>query len=77
MQKLFSAILSFVIVFACVFLLSAWLVTPHMPTMPEVPAAVYDPQFWATHWVGTLLGALVGLMSARSVMKRKKKVSYK
>ena len=77
MNKLLSALVSFAIVFGCVFLLCGWFVMPHLPAVPEIPPSVYDPQFWLSNWAGIGLGACLGLISARSVMKKKKTVKYK
>ncbi len=73
MKKLVTAAISFVLVFTCVFVLSGWFVTPYLPSMPEITFDVRDPQFWTTNWAGVALGGLMGLVSARSVLSKKKK----
>ena len=77
MNKLLSALISFAIVFACVFMLCGWFVMPHLPAVPEIPPSVYDPQFWLANWAGLAMGVGLGLISARQVMKKKKQVKYK
>ncbi len=73
MNKLIAAAISFVLVFTCVFVLSGWFVMPYLPSMSEITADVRDPQFWTSNWAGVGLGALMGLVSARSVLSSKKK----
>ena len=77
MNKLVSAAIFFVVVFICVFVLSGWFVTPYLPSMPELTADIRDPQFWTSNWAGVGLGGVVGLVSARSVLSKKKKKKAK
>lgn len=77
MNKLLSALVSFAIVFICVFMLCGWFVMPHLPSVPEIPPSMYEPQFWLSNWAGIAMGLGLGLISARSVMKKKKTVKYK
>ena len=73
MSKLVSAIVSFVLVFVCIFFLSEWFVAPHLSFLPSVPVTVRDHQFMVSNWAGIALGILLGLVSARSIVFRKKK----
>ena len=73
MNRLSGALVSFVVVFACVFLLSKQYVTPHLPTAGDVSAAMNDPAFWTANWAGVVLGGIFGLFVASTVMRRRKK----
>ena len=73
MKKMVTAVVSFSLVFLSVFLLSGWFISPHLPAMPDVPATVRRPEFWTANWAGVALGLLLGLLSAKSVMRPKKR----
>ena len=72
MKRLISALVSFVVVFGVIFVLSGWFVTPHLPKLPDIPAKISQPEFWTSNWPGVSLGGLMGLVSARSIVSRKK-----
>ena len=69
MNKLVSALLSFVVVFVCVFILSDMFLMPHLPAMPEVQVGSVA----TSNWVGIVLGAFLGWLSAKSILRTKKK----
>lgn len=71
MNKLVRALVSFGAVFAVVFLLSGWFITPHLPSSTQITAKLQDPQFWTSNWAGVVLGLLLGLVSARSILRRR------
>jgi heme/copper-type cytochrome/quinol oxidase subunit 2 len=73
MNRLSGALVAFAVVFACVFLLSKQYVTPHLPKSGDISAAMNDPAFWAANWAGVVLGGVVGLFVAGTVLRRPKR----
>ena len=71
MSRLSGAFVSFVIVFACVFLLSKQYVTPHLPSSGDLSAAMNDPAFWTANWAGLVLGSILGLFVASTVLRNR------
>ena len=65
-----SAIISFVVVFAFAFILGGWFLMPHLPPRPRRPVGVMEAEYWVTNWAGALLGLILGLLSARSALKK-------
>ena len=68
-----SAALSFTFVFVIAFILGGLFLMPHLPPVPSRPVGVFELDFWATNWAGALLGLLLGALSARSVLKSKRR----
>ena len=64
-----SAAVSFLFVFAVVFILGGLFLMPYLPPVPSRPVGVFEPAYWTTNWAGTLLGLLLGTLSARSALK--------
>ena len=73
MNRLSGALVAFAVVFGCVFMLSKQYVTPHLPKAGDVSAALNDPAFWAANWAGVVLGGVLGLFVAGTVMRRRRK----
>ena len=73
MNRLSGALVAFAVVFACVFLLSRQYVTPHLPKSGDISAAMNDPAFWTANWAGVVLGGVLGLFVASTVMRKRKK----
>jgi cell division protein FtsX len=73
MNRLSGALVAFAVVFACVFLLSRQYVTPHLPKSGDISAAFNDPAFWTANWAGVVLGGVMGLFVAGTVMRKRKK----
>ena len=73
MNRLSGALVAFAVVFACVFLLSRQYVTPHLPKSGDISAAFNDPAFWTANWAGVVLGGVLGLFVAGTVMRKRKK----
>ena len=71
MNRLSGALVAFVIVFACVFLLSKQYVTPHLPSSGDISAAMNDPAFWTANWAGVVLGAVCGVFVASAFVRRR------
>ena len=67
---MFSAIVSFVAVFAIVFVLGGLFLMPHLPPTPRHLVTVFEVEYWTTNWAGAVLGILLGGLSARSILKR-------
>jgi hypothetical protein len=73
MNRLTGALFTFAVVFACVFLLSKQYITPHLPKSGEITAAMNDPAFWTANWAGVVLGGIMGLFVAMTMMRKRKK----
>ena len=73
MNRLSGAFVAFVVVFACVFMLSKQYVTPHLPNSGDISAAMNDPAFWTANWAGLVLGGIFGLFVASTVLRRRKR----
>ena len=73
MSRLSGAFVAFVVVFACVFMLSRQYVTPHLPSSGDISAAVNDPAFWTANWAGVVLGAILGVSVASTMLRRRKR----
>jgi hypothetical protein len=71
MNRLSGAFVAFVVVFACVFLLSKQYVTPHLPSSGDISAAVNDPAFWTANWAGLVLGSILGLSVASTMLRKR------
>jgi Na+/phosphate symporter len=69
-MKYVSAAISFLFVFAGVFFLAGWFLMPHLPPVPDHPVSAFEAEYWKDNWIGYLLGAILGFLSARSVMKK-------
>jgi hypothetical protein len=65
-----SAIISFVVVLAMVFVLGGLFLMPYLPPVPRHPVTVFELEYWTTNWAGAVLGILLGGLSARSILKR-------
>jgi len=64
-MKYLSAFTSFIFVFAAVFFIASWFLMP--------PAHVFELEYWKDHWIGYLLGAILGGLSAYSVLRKERK----
>jgi hypothetical protein len=73
MSRLSGAFVAFVVVFACVFVLSRQYVTPHLPSTGDISAAMNDPAFWTANWAGVVLGSILGLSVASTVLRKRKR----
>ncbi len=69
-MKYISAFISFVFVFTGVFFLAGWFLMPHLPPVPDHPVSAFESEFWKDNWIGYVLGAVFGGLSARSVLKK-------
>ena len=69
-MKYISAFVSFAFVFVGVFFLAGWFLMPHLPPVPVQPVSAFEAEFWKDNWIGYLLGAVLGGLSARSVLKK-------
>ncbi|MEW6249258.1 MAG: hypothetical protein AB1716_01310 [Planctomycetota bacterium] len=69
-MKYVSASISFAFVFAGVFVLAGLFLMPHLPPVPERPVSAFEGEFWIDNWAGYVLGAVLGGLSARSVLKK-------
>ena len=69
-MKYISAFVSFAFVFAGVFFLAGWFLMPHLPPVPDHPVSIFEGEYWKNNWIGYLLGAVLGGLSARSVLKK-------
>ena len=69
-MKYSSALISFVFVFAGVFFLAGWFLMPHLPPVPDHPVTIFEREYWKHNWIGYLLGAVLGGLSARSVLRQ-------
>lgn len=65
-----SAITSFIVVFACCFVLGGWFLMPHLPPVPPRPVTVFELEYWTTNWAGALLGLALGGLSARAAYRK-------
>ncbi len=74
-MKYFSAIISFVFIFACIFLLGGLFLMPHLPPVPDHMVTIWEAEYWTTNWAGAVLGLIIGGLSARSVLKQAVKQS--
>jgi hypothetical protein len=74
-MKYFSAFTSFAFVFAGVFFLAGWFLMPHLPPVPDHPVSAFEAEYWRDNWIGYLLGAILGGLSARSVLKKTAKTA--
>ncbi len=72
MMKYISATISFLFVFAGVFFLAGWFLMPYLPPVPDHPVWVFQSEFWIDNWIGYLLGAVFGALSANSVLKKER-----
>ena len=76
-MKFVSAIISFLFVFAGIFFLAGLFLMPHLPPIPDRPVSVFEGRYWIDNWIGIVLGIPIGILSARSVLKKantKKKI---
>ena len=64
-MKYLSAFISFIFVFAAVFFIASWFLMP--------PAHIFELEYWKDHWIGFLLGAVFGGLSACSVLRKERK----
>lgn len=65
-----SATISFLFVFAIVFILGGWFLMPHLPPVPDRPVHFVELEYWTTNWAGAVLGLFFGGLSARSVIQK-------
>jgi hypothetical protein len=68
-MKYISAFIAFSFVFAPVFILAGWFLMPYLPPVPDHPVTVFEADYWKDNWIGYLLGAVLGFLSARSRLK--------
>ncbi|HEY2589836.1 MAG TPA: hypothetical protein VGI81_29095 [Tepidisphaeraceae bacterium] len=66
-----KAVVSFIVVFVLGFVLGGWFLMPHLPPVPDHPVSVFEAEYWMTNWAGALLGLILGLLSARSVLRKR------
>jgi len=66
-----TAVIAFAFMFAIGFVLGGWFLMPHLPPVPDHPVGVFEAEYWTTNWAGALLGLALGILSARSSLKRK------
>jgi len=71
-MKWILATLSFLLVFACVFFAAGLLLMPHLPPTPARPVTPFEAAYWTDNWIGVLLGAPLGYLSARATLKRRR-----
>jgi len=64
------AVVSFLFVFAGVFVLVGLFVHPYLPPYPSVPVTVFELRYWVDNWSGALLGVGLGALSARQTSRR-------
>jgi len=69
-MKYISAFIWFLFVFAGVFFLAGWFLMPHLPPVPDHPVSFVEAEYWKDNWIGYLLGAVLGGLSARSVLQK-------
>lgn len=72
-MKFVAVWLAFLVVFAAVFVLSGWLLMPHLPPTPDELVTAFEAGYWTTNWNGALLGLPAGLLSERATFKRDSK----
>lgn len=65
------AAVSFLLVFAIVFVLAGWFILPHVPPTPSHPVSVFEGAYWLANWPGYALGVLLGGASARAALRRR------
>lgn len=70
-----KAIVSFIVVFIIGFILGGWFLMPHLPPVPDRPVSVFEAEYWTTNWGGALLGAILGGLSAWSVLRKRPRKS--
>ena len=70
-----KAAVSFIVVFVLGFVLGGWFLMPHLPPVPDHPVSIFEAEYWTTNWAGALLGLVLGLLSARSVLRKHRSVS--
>ena len=69
-MKYVSAFISFAFVFAGVFFLAGWFLMPYLPPVPDHPVSFVEAEYWKDNWAGSVLGFVLGALSARSVLKK-------
>lgn len=69
-MKYISAAISFVFVFIPVFFIAGWFLMPYLPPVPDHPISAFEGDYWKDNWIGCLLGAILGGVSARSRLKK-------
>ncbi|MHC4714833.1 MAG: hypothetical protein ACYTAN_16445 [Planctomycetota bacterium] len=69
MSRTVSACVSFVFVFAVVFLLSGLLIMPFVPPYPDRPVTIFEGAYWYDNWPGLLLGCALGVLAAWRTLK--------
>jgi hypothetical protein len=69
--RLITATLAFLVIFAIVFFLAGWFLSPHLPPTPKAPVTVFELAYWTDNWAGAVLGAVLGGLSARASLKSK------
>ena len=72
-MKYVSAIVSFVFVFTCIFLLGGLFLMPYLPPAPDHIVTIWEAEYWTTNWAGAALGLIIAGLSARSVLKQAEK----
>ena len=70
LMKYISALISFAFVFVGVFFLAGWFLMPHLPPVPDHPVSAFEGEYWQDNWIGYLLGAVLGALSAWSVLRK-------
>jgi len=69
-MKYVSAFISFAFVFAGVFFIAGWSLMTYFPPVPDHPVSAFEAEYWKDNWIGCVLGAVLGGLSARSVLKK-------
>lgn len=72
-MKYVSAAGSFLFVFVCGFFLGGVVLMPYLPPVPERPVSAFEGAYWVDNWAGVLLGAGLGILSARAVLRKAKR----
>jgi len=73
MAPVTPAVVSFLFVFAGVFLLAGLFVHPHLPPHPSVSVTIFELWYWIDNWSGAVLGVVLGGLSARQTWRRTKR----
>jgi len=72
-MKYLSAIVSFTVVFVCIFILGGLFLMPHLPPVPDHIVTIWEAEYWKSNWAGAVLGFIIAGLSARSVLKQTEK----
>ena len=69
-MRIIHATVSFAVVFALAFFLGGWFLMLHLPPVPNHRVSVFELEYWTTNWAGALLGLVLGMLSARSALRK-------